>query len=40
VNPVALLEVVLRLQMTDSKSWSHFRPDLFSLSKNPGLKAL
>jgi hypothetical protein len=38
VNPVALLGVVLRLQTTAGNSWSHFRPDLFSLSKILGLR--
>jgi hypothetical protein len=33
VNPVALLGVVLRLHTTAGSSWSHFRPDLFNLSK-------
>jgi hypothetical protein len=35
---VALLGVVLRLHMTTGSSWSHFRPDLFSLSKILGLR--
>jgi hypothetical protein len=38
VNPVALLVVVLRLQMIDGNTWSHFRPDLFSLSKILGFR--
>jgi hypothetical protein len=35
---VALLGVVLRLQTTAGSSWSHFRPDLFSLSKILGFR--
>jgi hypothetical protein len=38
VNPVALLGVVLRLQMTYGSSWIHFRPNLLSLSKILGLR--
>src|SRR6185369_1985281 len=33
VNPVALLGVVLRLQITEGSSVSHLRPNLFSLLK-------
>jgi hypothetical protein len=35
---MALLGVVLRLHTTDGGSWSHFRPELFSLSKILGLR--
>jgi hypothetical protein len=35
---LARLGVVLRLQMTAGSSWSHFRPDLFSLSKILGMR--
>jgi hypothetical protein len=35
---VALLRVVLRLQTTAGSSWSHFQPDLFSLSNILGLR--
>jgi hypothetical protein len=38
VNPMALLAVVLRLHMTAGSSWSHFHPDLFSLSKILGFR--
>jgi hypothetical protein len=38
VNLVALCGVVQRLHMTVGSSWSHFRPDLFSLSKILGLR--
>jgi hypothetical protein len=38
VNPVALLGVVLRLHTTAGSSWSHFRSDLFSVSKILGLR--
>jgi hypothetical protein len=38
VNHLALLGVVLRLHTTTGSSWSHFRPDFFSLSKILGLR--
>jgi hypothetical protein len=38
VNPVALIGVVLRVHTTAGSSWSHLRPDLFSLSKILGLR--
>jgi hypothetical protein len=38
VNTVALLGVVLRLQTADGNSWSHFQPDLFSMSRILGCR--